>query len=123
MSLMRLRSLEYAQLILSAPFSGCAKAKVKRLLCEGGGEINEALFRARLVNEVYLTLSPVIFGGRQAPTLADGEGVAGLSDSANLLLKSRKRLGQELFLVFGVTYPPNPERLKGLLHLPMEYDA
>ncbi len=29
---------------------------VKRLLCEGGGEINAALFEAGLVNEIHLTL-------------------------------------------------------------------
>src|ERR1041384_794363 len=29
---------------------------VKRLLCEGGGELNEALFRARLVDELHLTV-------------------------------------------------------------------
>src|SRR6266436_9711230 len=44
---------------------------VKRLLCEGGGEVNAGLFEAGLVNEIHLTLCPVIFGGRTAPTLAD----------------------------------------------------
>src|SRR6185295_14608257 len=37
---------------------------VKRLLCEGGAELNDALFRAGLVNEVHLTVCPKIFGGR-----------------------------------------------------------
>src|SRR5579862_2268917 len=44
------------------------KWKVKRLLCEGGGELNDALFRAGLVDELHLTICPIIFGGRQAPT-------------------------------------------------------
>jgi riboflavin-specific deaminase-like protein len=41
---------------------------VKRLLCEGGGEINGALIQQNLVDEIYATLCPAIFGGRTAPT-------------------------------------------------------
>jgi riboflavin-specific deaminase-like protein len=76
---------------------------VKRLLCEGGGEINAALFEAGLVNEVHLTLCPVILGGRAAPTLADGKGFARLADAARLEITSQKRVGNELFLVYRVS--------------------
>jgi 2,5-diamino-6-(ribosylamino)-4(3H)-pyrimidinone 5'-phosphate reductase len=76
------------------------KWKVKRLLCEGGGAVNEALFRAGVVDELYLTISPVIFGGRNAPTLADGKGIEHLADATPLKLKSYRRVGDELFLVF-----------------------
>ncbi|MDB6111053.1 MAG: 2,5-diamino-6-(5-phosphoribosylamino)pyrimidin-4(3H)-one reductase [Pedosphaera sp.] len=76
------------------------KWNVKRLLCEGGGEINDALFQAGLVNEIHLTLCPVIFGGRTAPTLADGTGFPTLAAAARLSLKSQQRIGDELFLVY-----------------------
>ena len=76
------------------------KWKVKRLLCEGGGALNDALFRAGVVDELYLTISPVIFGGRDAPTLADGKGIEHLADATRLKLKSYRRVGDELFLVF-----------------------
>ncbi len=75
------------------------KWNVKRLLCEGGGEINAALFEAGLVNEIHLTLCPVIFGGNRAPTLADGTGFATLADAARLKIISARRHGDELFLV------------------------
>lgn len=78
------------------------KYGVRTLLCEGGGEVNGALFEADLVDEIYLTLCPVIFGGRDAPTLADGKGFARLSDAVNLKLKSMRRVGDELFLVYRV---------------------
>jgi riboflavin-specific deaminase-like protein len=78
------------------------KWKVKSLLCEGGGELNDALFRAGLVNELHLTLCPKIFGGRTAPTIAEGTGVAKLADAAQLKLKSMKRIGDELFAVYEV---------------------
>jgi riboflavin-specific deaminase-like protein len=78
------------------------KWKVKRLLCEGGGEINDGLFRAGLVDEVYVTLCPLIYGGRTAPTLADGPGLRNLSQATALRLKSLRRVGDELFLVYRV---------------------
>lgn len=73
---------------------------VNRLLCEGGGELNGALFRAGLVSELHLTVCPKIFGGRAAPTIADGLGFAKLADAARLELQSTTRVGDELFLVF-----------------------
>jgi riboflavin-specific deaminase-like protein len=77
-----------------------AKWNVKRLLCEGGGEINGGLFRAGLVDELYQTICPLVFGGRGAPTLADGRGVSSLSQAFKLRLKSFKRVGDEIFLVY-----------------------
>jgi len=80
------------------------KWKVKRLLCEGGGELDDALFRAGLVNELHLTICPKIFGGRKAPTIAEGDGVPKLANAAQLKLKSMERIGEELFVVY--TVPP-----------------
>lgn len=73
---------------------------VNRLLCEGGGELNDALIRAGLLDELHLTISPKVFGGRTAPTLADGQGLGRIADTANFCLKSRHRVGDEQFLVF-----------------------
>ena len=59
-----------------------AKWGVRRLLCEGGGELNDALFRAGLVDELHLTICPKIFGGNAAPSIADGEGFHRLAEAA-----------------------------------------
>jgi 5-amino-6-(5-phosphoribosylamino)uracil reductase len=90
------------------------KWNVKRLLCEGGGKTNGALFRAGLVNEVYLTVCPVLFTGRGAPTLADGAGIERLSDACRLDLMSMKRGGDEMFLRYRVE-APSESRLTGAL--------
>jgi riboflavin-specific deaminase-like protein len=74
--------------------------KVKRLLCEGGGEVNGAMFEAGFVDEVHLTICPLIFGGRDAPTLADGKGVERLAQAARLRLVSMKHYESGLFLVY-----------------------
>lgn len=78
---------------------------VTRLLCEGGGELNDALFRARLVDELNLTVCAKVFGGRHAPTIADGLGFPALASATQLELRSARRVGDEMFLVFSAAKP------------------
>lgn len=73
---------------------------VRRLLVEGGGDLNAGLFRAGLVDELHLTLCPWIVGGDRAPTIADGLGAVRLQKAAQFELKSMKPLGRELYLVY-----------------------
>ena len=42
---------------------------IKRLVCEGGGTLLRSLASLDLVDEIFLTIAPVVFGGRLAPTL------------------------------------------------------
>jgi riboflavin-specific deaminase-like protein len=73
---------------------------VQRLLCEGGGELNDALFRADLVDELHLTICPKIFGGRTAPTIADGCGQPHLAEAKGFKISSIQAIKGELFTVF-----------------------
>ena len=75
------------------------KWNVNRLLCEGGGELNDALFRAGLVDEINLTICPKIFGGCTAPTIAEGIGFPKLADAEKFELTSIIRKKAELFTV------------------------
>lgn len=76
------------------------KWNVRRLLCEGGGELHGALIHAGLVDELHLTICPKIFGGRLAPTIADAKGFLKLADAAQFRLVSARTIGDELFAVF-----------------------
>jgi riboflavin-specific deaminase-like protein len=76
------------------------KWKVKRFLCEGGGELNGALFDANLVDEIHLTICPKIFGGKRAPTIADGTGMGGLKNAVKFQPGPVKRNKNELFTVW-----------------------
>lgn len=46
----------------------------KSLLVEGGGELNHTLIREGLVDRLTLYIGNQVIGGRDAPTLVDGEG-------------------------------------------------
>jgi riboflavin-specific deaminase-like protein len=80
-----------------------ARWGVNRLLCEGGGELNAALFQARLVDELHLTICPFLFGGRAAPTMADGLGARRLAQAVLGRLTSCRRQSDEMFLVYSFT--------------------
>jgi riboflavin-specific deaminase-like protein len=71
---------------------------VRRLLCEGGGELNGALFAADLVDELHVTVCPIVFGGAQAPTIADGCGVETLAQARMFEFVQCRRVGKEMFL-------------------------
>jgi 5-amino-6-(5-phosphoribosylamino)uracil reductase len=47
---------------------------VRSLLLEGGGELNFSMLQAGLIDELYVTVCPFVFGGRTAPTSFDGAG-------------------------------------------------
>jgi riboflavin-specific deaminase-like protein len=76
-----------------------AKSHVRRLLCEGGGQLNAELFAAGLVGELHLTVCPKIFGGRTAPTIADGVGARRLADASPWRVVSTRQVGGELFAI------------------------
>lgn len=47
---------------------------VTSVLVEGGGEFNAAFLEADLVNDIYLTVVPVLIGGAESPTWCEGSG-------------------------------------------------
>lgn len=77
---------------------------VERLLLEGGSELNWSMLSRGLVDEVKLTITPVIVGGTLSKSLVGGEGFRSISDSLCLKLidyKIRSETG-EVVLRYGV---------------------
>lgn len=59
---------------LPGGFAALADRGVDRLMVEGGGEVIYSCFAAGLVDELHVYVGSLVIGGRDAPTLADGEG-------------------------------------------------
>ena len=72
---------------LKKVFSIIKRMGIRKILVEGGGEINWSLLRLGIVNELIVTISPKIVGGRQATTLVEGQGYRRISQGIKLHLK------------------------------------
>ena len=68
---------------------------VRALLCEGGPTLNRALLAAGVVDELFLTLSPLLAGNADAPRIVEGED---LPQAVALQLAWVLRHGDELYL-------------------------
>lgn len=75
---------------------------MKRVLMEGGGELHFAFARAKVVDEIYVTITPRLIGG-DAPSLLDGRGFL-KKDHLKLKLVSSRRVDDELFLRYHIDY-------------------
>jgi len=73
---------------------------VERLLVEGGGELLFSLFSAGLVDELSVYVGSIVIGGREAPTLVDGEGF--VDDFPALTLVAVDRLDDGVVLRYDV---------------------
>jgi 5-amino-6-(5-phosphoribosylamino)uracil reductase len=82
-------------------FQELANFGIKRLAILGGGKLVASVLAAGLVDELWLTVCPLILGGADAPTPVEGEGF--LADLApKLELLAVKQVGQEVFLHYRV---------------------
>ena len=75
--------------------------QVKQLLVEGGGQVNFDMFRAGLIDEVYLTLCPKIIGGKNVTTSVEGDGFNFLN-IVDVELIDQRVVEDEIFLQYRV---------------------
>jgi len=84
---------------------------VRRLLCEGGPHLARELFAAGLVDELFLSVSPLLAGGdpvgAEALRILAGEE---LEQPAHLELRGLMRSGSNLFLRYAVRSPEGVSR-------------
>jgi riboflavin-specific deaminase-like protein len=77
----------------------CHRQGIKKMLLEGGGELNAAFLEAGLVNRIYLTLCPILVGGAESPTFFEGKGFSE-GHFVKFRLASCKQHSGELYLIF-----------------------
>ncbi len=75
------------------------KFGIKKILVEGGGEINWSIVKNNLVDELIVNISPLIVGGRDAVTLIEGKGFDKIKKCLRLdLSKIHKRNNGEIVI-------------------------
>ena len=58
----------------------------RKILIEGGGELNWSCLHDGIVNELIITIAPKVLGGRDAITLVEGRGYSAISQGIKLKL-------------------------------------
>lgn len=82
---------------------------VKRVACEGGAALFRSLLKLKLVDQLNLTLAPLLFGGAKAPTLT-GTGFGFFPRTIRCSLQEMKVIGDECFLTYTLHWSPNVKK-------------
>ena len=70
---------------------------IHQLLVMGGGQLVERLMAADVIDELWLTICPLVIGGAASPTPCDGDGFS-LDKAPRFTLCSNQTMGDEVFL-------------------------
>jgi diaminohydroxyphosphoribosylaminopyrimidine deaminase/5-amino-6-(5-phosphoribosylamino)uracil reductase len=72
--------------------------RIQSLLVEGGAEVHGSFFAAGLVDKFHLFLAPKFIGGRQAPGILGGQGIARLAEAPLARNLSIHHLGPDILI-------------------------
>jgi 5-amino-6-(5-phosphoribosylamino)uracil reductase len=86
-------------------FAELYKDGIEMIAVLGGGEVVATLLEADLIDELHLTVCPILLGGQEAPTPVAGAGFL-QAQAPHLKLISVKQVEGELFLHYRVLHQP-----------------
>ncbi|HHX87163.1 MAG TPA: hypothetical protein GX693_03165, partial [Firmicutes bacterium] len=84
---------------LRALFKKLGERGISSVLVEGGGRLNYSLLEQNLVDKLFLFIAPVICGGKGAPTVFNGEGVAKIEDAWRVGQIELKKFNRDLLVI------------------------
>ncbi len=76
---------------------------MKKILIEGGAELNAKALEAKIVDRVLFFIAPKLIGGRGAPSAIGGAGAATVSQAVRLSGMKAKKIGGDLLLQFDIS--------------------
>ncbi len=80
------------------------KRGIKNLMVEGGATLNWQLIKLGLVDEIRLIHMPFIIGGKDTPTLVDGEGFQSLDEVVKAKLRAHFLRGSHLITEWEIKF-------------------
>ncbi len=87
---------------LSTLINTLGDMEIDGILLEGGGTLNEAMLQAGLVQKVYCYVAPKLFGGQEAKTPVEGQGVSSPTAGIRLSAPCVSVIGDDLLLEYEV---------------------
>ncbi|MFQ6051106.1 MAG: 2,5-diamino-6-(ribosylamino)-4(3H)-pyrimidinone 5'-phosphate reductase [Candidatus Hydrothermarchaeota archaeon] len=75
---------------------------IKSILLEGGGTLNWSMLKGRLVDYISVYIGSTVFGGKNAPTLVNGEGFKDIQECIKLRLVKNYFLNNGIVLEYEV---------------------
>jgi len=76
------------------------KLKIKKILVEGGGAVNWEFVNQNLFDEIIVTITPFLVGGKDAVSIIEGKGFSKIAKSRKLKLEKILRLENEVILCY-----------------------
>ena len=83
---------------LKKVLSWLGKNEISSLLVEGGGLLLTSLIEKKLVDKIYVTLSPKLIGGEKAASFFEGKGITSMSQALYLKNTHSFAMGKDLIL-------------------------
>lgn len=74
--------------------------KIDGILLEGGGQLNESALQTGIVDRIYCYIAPKIFGGAQAKTPVEGQGLTRAADAWQFNRIGMQEFGQDILLEY-----------------------
>ena len=68
------------QIILEELFAKLKSKGIERITIQSGGTMNTELIRQGLIDEIHIVIAPIVVGGGETASLADGESVSSIED-------------------------------------------
>lgn len=91
-------SLSSPTLDLKEVLSWLGKNAMSSVLVEGGGRVLTSMLEERLVDKIFVSISPKLIGGKQAPSLLQGEGADFIKNSIHLKRKNSFQIDEDIIV-------------------------
>lgn len=84
-------------LSLKRVLSWLGQHEISSVLVEGGGRLHTSFLNQRLVDKVFVSISPKLIGGEKAPTFFKGRGIKSITEALKLYKVHTFEIGNDVF--------------------------